>query len=61
MILARIPKRELPMWHLKVISGDILMRRRPNWGVSRKWEGNYLTQVGGSGGNGHDGRNFRLS
>ena len=45
MILSKIPKEERPMWLLKVTAGDLLMRRRPNWGLKRKWEGNYLATV----------------
>ena len=33
------------MWLLKVTAGDLLMRRRSDWGLKRKWEGNYLAQV----------------
>ena len=45
MILRKIPKDERPMWLLKITAGDLLMRRRPEWGLKRKWEGNYLAQV----------------
>ena len=45
MILRKIPKDERPMWLLKVTAGDLLMRRRADWGLKRKWEGNYLAQV----------------
>ena len=33
------------MFRLKVTAGDLLMRGRHEWGLKRKWEGNYLAQV----------------
>ncbi|XP_070211520.1 unconventional myosin-Id-like [Littorina saxatilis] len=45
MILRKIPKEEFPMWRLKVTAGDLLMKKRRDWGVKRKWEGNYLEKT----------------
>ncbi|XP_076437285.1 unconventional myosin-Id-like [Babylonia areolata] len=45
MILRKIPREERPMWRLKVMAGELLIRKRRDWGVGRKWEGNYLMQT----------------
>ena len=45
MIMNRIPENERPSMHLKVLAADTLKGRRSQWGYSRSWKGNYLTQV----------------
>jgi myosin-1 len=45
MILKKIPAEEHPQWRVKVMAGNILVRKRRDWGLRRKWEGNYLAQV----------------
>ena len=45
MILRKIPVEERPQGRLKVTAGDLLVRRRRDWGLRRKWEGNYLSQT----------------
>lgn len=45
MILKSIPKSEWPQMRLKVLTADALKGKRPLWGYSRKWEGNYLANV----------------
>ena len=45
MILNRIPENERPAMHLKVLAAETLNGRRSQWGYSRSWKGNYLTQV----------------
>ncbi|XP_041366127.1 unconventional myosin-Id-like [Gigantopelta aegis] len=43
MILRKIPIKERPALRIKVVAGDALKGRRVDWGVKRKWTGNYLT------------------
>lgn len=45
MILRKIPVEERPQWRLKVTAGDLLIRRRQDWGMRRKWAGNYLAET----------------
>lgn len=42
MILKRFPREEWPQMQLKIIAAEALKRRRPEWGVKLKWEGDYL-------------------
>lgn len=43
MVLNKIPKAEWPQLRLKINAASVL-RKRPEWGQSRKWEGNYLAK-----------------
>ena len=47
MILKPIALDERASLQLKVLAADALKSRRKDWGVSRKWEGDYLTKVNG--------------
>ncbi|XP_022246802.1 unconventional myosin-Id-like [Limulus polyphemus] len=42
MILKRVPKEEWPQLQLKVAASEALSGCRKEWGLKRKWEGNYL-------------------
>lgn len=42
MILRKIPREEWPALQLKCTAYDTLHGQRPDWGMRRKWEGNYL-------------------
>ncbi|ESO97046.1 hypothetical protein LOTGIDRAFT_143556 [Lottia gigantea] len=45
MILRNVPMSERPVLRLKVTAGDVLKGKRSDWGVKRKWEGNYLAST----------------
>lgn len=45
MILKPIKIEDRPNLQLKVLSADALKGRRKDWGVGRKWEGDYLSKV----------------
>ncbi|KAH9371684.1 hypothetical protein HPB48_018268 [Haemaphysalis longicornis] len=45
MMLRKVPREEWPQLHLKVTAAEVLAGRRRDWGQSRKWHGNYLSQV----------------
>lgn len=42
-ILDRIPRGEWPQMKLKITAASALINKRPEYGVNRKWEGNYLS------------------
>lgn len=42
-ILSRIPKHDWPQMKLKITAASILMNKRYDFGLKRKWEGNYLS------------------
>lgn len=42
MILKKIPREDWPQLRNKIAAAEALKGRRPEWGYSRKWEGNYL-------------------
>ncbi|XP_018562187.1 myosin-IA isoform X2 [Anoplophora glabripennis] len=41
-VLERIPRNEWPQMKLKIAAASVLINKRPEYGVNRKWEGNYL-------------------
>lgn len=43
MILSKIPRSEWPQMKLKVTAASALMNKRNDYGINRKWEGNYLS------------------
>ncbi|XP_022906681.1 unconventional myosin ID isoform X2 [Onthophagus taurus] len=43
MILSKIPKSEWPQLKLKIAAASVFRNKRPHFGLSRKWEGNYLS------------------
>ena len=45
MILKPIAVEERPNLQLKVLAADALKSRRKDWGVTRKWESDYLVKV----------------
>ena len=45
MILRKIPIKDRPALRVKVAAGDAFKGRRVDWGVKRKWIGNYLNSV----------------
>ncbi|XP_077557272.1 unconventional myosin-Id-like [Haemaphysalis longicornis] len=45
MMLRKVPREEWPQLHLKVTAAEVLAGRRRDWGQSRKWHGNYLSQT----------------
>jgi hypothetical protein len=45
MILKPVSLEDRPNLQLKVLAADAFKGRRKDWGVSRKWEGDYLTKV----------------
>lgn len=45
LILTRIDVKDRPNMRLKVMAGDVLVGKRSDWGVKRKWEGNYLAST----------------
>lgn len=45
MVLKKFPQSQWPELRLKVTAASALLHRRSNWGVSRKWEGNYLSHM----------------
>ena len=45
MILRNVPREEWPSLQLKCTAHDVLKGQRPDWGMRRKWEGNYLAMV----------------
>ena len=42
IILRRIPIEDRPEVQLKCVACEVLEQRRPDWGLQRKWFGNYL-------------------
>ncbi|XP_029641534.1 unconventional myosin-Id isoform X2 [Octopus sinensis] len=44
MKIETIPKDERTMFHMKILTAEMLKGQRPEWGLKRKWEGNYLLQ-----------------
>ncbi|CAH0564005.1 unnamed protein product [Brassicogethes aeneus] len=42
MILKKIPREEWPQMQLKITAASVFLRKRKEFGVNRKWEGNYL-------------------
>ncbi|XP_044760641.1 unconventional myosin ID [Coccinella septempunctata] len=44
MVLKKIPQVQWPEMKLKIMAASALLHKRSNWGVSRKWEGNYLSK-----------------
>lgn len=42
-ILSRIPRSEWPQMKLKITAASVLINKRPEYGVNRRWEGNYLS------------------
>jgi len=45
MILQRIPRDEWASMHLKILAADAFKRQRRNFGLDRKWEGNYIAMA----------------
>lgn len=45
MILRNVPREEWPALQLKCTAHEMLKGERPEWGMRRKWEGNYLAMV----------------
>uniref|UniRef100_A0A2R5LJZ3 Putative myosin class ii heavy chain n=1 Tax=Ornithodoros turicata TaxID=34597 RepID=A0A2R5LJZ3_9ACAR len=45
MLLRKVPRTEWPQLRLKVTAADVLAGRRPHWGLSRTWRGNYLADT----------------
>lgn len=43
MILSKVPRAEWPQLKLKIMAASALKNRRPTWGQTRQWEGNYLS------------------
>ncbi|XP_019850778.1 PREDICTED: LOW QUALITY PROTEIN: unconventional myosin-Id-like [Amphimedon queenslandica] len=43
-ILRKVPVQDRPAVQLKCVAYDVLQNRRPNWGLQRKWHGNYLAR-----------------
>lgn len=46
MVLKKIPREDWGQMKLKITAASALLRKRKEWGVSRKWEGNYLAILG---------------
>lgn len=44
MILSKVPREDWPQLRLKCSAASVFRNKRPMWGQSRKWEGNYLGQ-----------------
>ncbi|GAB1601174.1 unconventional myosin-Id [Argonauta hians] len=44
MKIETIPKDERTMFHMKILTAEMLKGQRLEWGLKRKWEGNYLLQ-----------------
>lgn len=42
MILSQIPKKEWPQLKIKISAASVLKNKRPHWGQTRQWQGNYL-------------------
>lgn len=42
MILSKVPQKEWPQLKLKISAACVLNNKRPIWGQTRNWEGNYL-------------------
>ncbi|CAG0902655.1 unnamed protein product [Darwinula stevensoni] len=45
MILARVPKQDLPQMRIKIAAADALVGKRTSWGFHRDWKGNYLGMI----------------
>lgn len=43
MVLRKVPAEEWPQLLLKVTAADAINGRRQDWGIKRKWEGDYLS------------------
>lgn len=44
-ILRKVPLQDRPEVQLKCVAYDILQQRRTEWGLQRKWYGNYLAKT----------------
>ncbi|XP_060522962.1 unconventional myosin ID isoform X2 [Cylas formicarius] len=44
MILSRIPKQDWAQMKLKITAASALINKRTNYGIDRKWDGNYLSK-----------------
>lgn len=42
MILSKIPRKEWPQLKIKISAASVLKNKRPTWGQTRQWQGNYL-------------------
>lgn len=44
-ILSGVPRHEWPQMKLKITAAAVLWKKRQGYGISRKWEGNYLSML----------------
>lgn len=44
-ILSRIPRNEWPQMKLKITAASALINKRSDYGLNRKWDGNYLAML----------------
>ncbi len=44
-LLASLPRDQWPEMRVKIAAMDGLNGKRPNWGLNRRWQGNYLSMV----------------
>lgn len=45
MILKNYPRADWEMLFQKTVAADLLRHKRREWGIGRRWEGNYLTKA----------------
>jgi len=44
-VLSRLPRDSWPQMQLKCAAYEAFNRRRPDWGYTRSWTGDYLAEV----------------
>lgn len=45
MILSRVNKADWAQMKLKISAASVLINKRPQYGINRKWDGNYLCRL----------------